>query len=57
MKTQINKFKFDLFLRLNNKQEYKVGSKIIEAKNYDLANKLFNKLDIPFCHFILVSKI
>jgi hypothetical protein len=58
MKTQINKkYKFDLFIRLGNSQEFNVGSKIIEAINYDQANKLLNKLDIPFCHFILVNQI
>lgn len=57
MKKENKKFKFDLFIRIANGQEFKVGSKILEAMNYDEANKMFNKLDIPFCHFILINKI
>lgn len=57
MKNENKKFKFDLFIRIANGQEFKVGSKILEAMNYDEANKMFNKLDISFCHFILINKI
>lgn len=54
---QKKKFQFDLFIRIANGQEFKVASKVIESENYDMASKLLNKLDLPFCHFILVNKI
>lgn len=50
-------FLFKLFIRSGNGQEFNTGSKLIAAKNYDDANKLFKKLDIPFCHFVTVETI
>jgi len=50
-------FLFKLFIRTSQGQEFNTGNKVIEAKNYDQANKLFSKLDIPFCHFVTVETI
>ena len=50
-------FLFKLFIRTNQGQEFNTGNKLIQAANYDQANKLFSKLDIPFCHFVTVETI
>lgn len=52
----MKKFKYVLYIKTSN-QEFTVGMKIIEAKNVDNANKLFNRLDLPFHHFSTVQKI
>ena len=48
-------FKFRLYIRTAQKQEFLVGSIDIAAKNYDVANKEFSKKDIPFHHFATVT--
>ena len=50
-------FKFEMFTRISQGQEFTIGSKTIDAPNYDNALKEFNKLDLPFHHFALVKKI
>jgi len=50
-------FIFKLYIRTNQNQEFNTGKKVIQAKNYDEANKLFSKLDVPFCQFVTVETI
>jgi hypothetical protein len=50
-------FIFKTYIRTSQNQEFNTGQKIIDAKNYDEANKLFSKLDVPFCHFVTVETI
>jgi hypothetical protein len=50
-------FLFKLFINTNQGQQFNTGNKVIEAQNYNEANKLFSKLDIPFCHFVTVETI
>ena len=53
----MKQFIFKMYTRTNQNQEFKIGQKIIDAKNYDEANKLFSKLDLPFHHFSTVETI
>ena len=55
--SNMKKFKFTLYIRTAQKQEFTVGVKTIQAKNIDIANSMFNKLDLPFHHFSTVQKI
>jgi hypothetical protein len=54
-------FEFKLYIKtgsnlLNgNSQEFVIGYKLIQAKDYDNANKIFNKLDLPFHHYCTVQ--
>ena len=53
----MKQFIFNMYTRTNQGQEFNTGQKIIEAKNYDEAKKLFSKLDLPFHHFSTVKTI
>lgn len=54
----MKKFKFTLIQKVfTTNQEFVVGSKIIEAPNYDKALKIFNSLDLPFHTVSTVQKI
>ena len=50
-------FLFKMYIKTSQGQEFKTGQKIIDAKNYDEANKLFSNLDVPFHHFATVETI
>lgn len=53
----MKQFIFIMYIRTRQNQEFQIGKKIIEAKNYDEANKLFSKLYLPFHHFSTVETI
>lgn len=53
----MKKFLFTLFIRTAQGQEFIVGQKTIEAKNYDQAESIFNKMDLNFHHFATVKKL
>lgn len=53
----MKQYKFNLFMRTRQGQEYNIGSKIIDAPDYDTALKTFNKMDLPFHHFAQVDEI
>jgi hypothetical protein len=53
----MKQFIFKTYIKTSQGQEFKTGQKIIDAKNYDEANNIFRKLDIPFCHFVTVETI
>ncbi len=52
------KFKFTLIQKIfSTNQEFIIGSKVIEAPNYDKALKIFNSLDVPMHTVTTVQKI
>jgi len=53
----MKKFLFTLFIRTASKQELIVGQRTIDAKNYDQAESIFNKMDLNFHHFATVKKL
>ena len=53
----MKQFIFKTYIKTSQDQEFNTGQKIIEAKNYDEAKKLFSKLDLPFHHFSTVETI
>lgn len=50
-------FRFTFMTKTSQGQEFSNGYKDITAKDYDEANKLFNRMDKPFCTFILVEQL
>lgn len=56
-------FEFKLFIKTGdnlangNNQEKVIFIKNIKAKNYDKANKIFNKLNLPVYHYATVAII
>jgi hypothetical protein len=50
-------FKYKFYTKTNQKQEFFICSKIIDAKNIDDANKKLSKLDLPFHTFSTVETI
>lgn len=54
-------FEFKLFIKTGynlpngNNQEKVIFIKNIEAKNYDKASKIFNKLNLPVYHYATVA--
>jgi hypothetical protein len=50
-------FKYKFYAKTNQKQEFFICSKIIDAKNIDDANKKLSKLDLPFHTFSTVETI
>jgi hypothetical protein len=52
-----NIYQFNLIIRTEQKQEFTIGFKLINALNYDEALKTLNKMDLPFHHFATVTII
>lgn len=50
-------FKYFLFIRTKQGQEFNVGAYTIEAKNVDIAHSIFNKKELPFHHFATVQSV
>ncbi len=50
-------FKYLLYIRTKQGQEFVVNQFLVEAKNVDDANKILNKKDLPFHHFSTVQSI
>ncbi len=48
-------FNFKMYTRTKQGQEFLTGQKNIDAVNYDNANKLFSKMDLPFHSFATVT--
>lgn len=50
-------FIINMYIRTSQKQEFIVGSKTIQAADYDSAYKQFVRLDLPYHHFSTVNKV
>jgi len=50
-------FKFTMYIKTGQGQQFRCGQKVIQADNYDIANKLFSRMDLPFHTFAVVDCI
>ena len=50
-------FLFKLYTRTKQNQEFLIGCKTINAENQETANKIFNRLDLPFHTFSTIQII
>jgi len=48
-------FNFKMYTRTAQGQEFLIGQKTVTAINYDNAEKLFSKMDLPFHSFATVN--